>query len=249
MSEKLAINGGNRTIPSGMIKSWPEVTEADRQAVMEVLSVANIQAQQNIQSEGLAKEWAEYMGMKYCIPVNSGTAALHMCVAGLGIEPGDEVIVPAFTFWASAAAVLHHNAIPVFVDIDPRTFCIDVTQIESAISENTKAIMPVHIHGIPADMDPLLEIAKKHNLAVIEDVAQAHGARYKGRLCGSMGDAAGTSTQRSKVLTSGSQGGLFMTDDELVYKRAALLEYFGELVTPGREREEQEYNAYGLGCM
>lgn len=249
MSEKLAINGGNRTIPSGMIKSWPEVMEADRQAVMEVLSVADIQAQQNIQSEGLAKEWAEYMGMKYCIPVNSGTAALHMCVAGLGIEPGDEVIVPAFTFWASAAAVLHHNAIPVFVDIDPRTFCIDVTQIESAISENTKAIMPVHIHGIPADMDPLLEIAKKHNLAVIEDVAQAHGARYKGRLCGSMGDAAGTSTQRSKVLSSGSQGGLFMTDDELVYKRAALLEYFGELVTPGREREEQEYNAYGLGWM
>ena len=249
MSEKLAIHGGDRTVPEGFIQPWPEVTEADRQAVAEVLSVANINEQQNIQAAGLAKEWAEYMGMKYCIPVNSGTAALHMCVAGLGIEPGDEVIVPAFTFWASAAGVLHHNAIPVFVDIDPRTFCIDVTKIEAAISERTRAIMPVHIHGLSADMDPILEIAEKHNLKVIEDVAQAHGAKYKGRLCGSMGHASGASTQRSKVLSSGSQGGLFMTDDENVNKLAGLLEYFGELVTPGRERAEQEYNAYGLGWM
>lgn len=249
MAVKLAIHDGERTVPQGVVKPWPEITEADRQAVAEVLSVANIQEQQNIQAAGLAKEWAEYMGMKYCIPVNSGTAALHMCVAGLGIEPGDEIIVPAFTFWASAAAVLHHNVIPVFVDINPRTFCIDVTKIEAAITERTKAIMPVHIHGMPADMDPVLEIARKHDLKVIEDVAQAHGARYKGRLCGSMSDASGASTQRSKVLSSGSQGGLFTTNDEAVNKRAALLEYFGELVTPGKEREEQEYNAYGLGWM
>ena len=249
MSEKLAINDGKRTVPEGFTKPWPEITEADRQAVAEVLSVANIHQQQNIQAAGLAKEWAEYMGMKYCIPVNSGTAALHMCVAGLGIEPGEEVIVPAFTFWASAAGVLHHNAIPVFVGIDPKTFCIDVTKIEAAITERTRAIMPVHIHGLSADMDPILEIARKHDLKIIEDVAQAHGAKYKGRLCGSMGDASGASTQRSKVLSSGSQGGLFMTDDENVNKLAALLEYFGELVTPGREREEQEYNAYGLGWM
>jgi len=249
MSEKLAIKGGKRTVPAGIIKPWPEITEEDKQAVMEVLNVSSMQEQQRIQSEGLAKEWADYMGMKYCIPVNSGTAALHLCVAGLGIEPGDEVIVPAFTFWASAAAVLHHNAIPVFVDINPKTYCIDVTKIEEKINERTRAIMPVHIHGMPADMDPILDIAKKHNLKVIEDVAQAHGARYKGRLCGSMGDAAGASTQRSKVLSSGSQGGLFMTNDEFTNKRAALLEYFGELVTPGREREEQQYNAYGLGWM
>ncbi|MBD3183767.1 DegT/DnrJ/EryC1/StrS family aminotransferase [Candidatus Poribacteria bacterium] len=249
MAEKLALKGGKKTVPADMIHPWPEVTDEDRKAVAEVLTVADIQEQQKIQSESLAKEWADYMGMKYCIPVNSGTAALHMCVAGLGLEPGDEVIVPAFTFWASAAAVLHHNVIPVFVDIDPKTFCIDPALIEPAITERTKAVMPVHIHGMPADMDPILEIAKKHNLKVIEDVAQAHGARYKGKLCGAMGDAAGASTQRSKVLSSGSQGGLFMTDDEDIYKRAALLEYFGELVTPGREREEQEYNAYGLGWM
>jgi dTDP-4-amino-4,6-dideoxygalactose transaminase len=249
MAEKLALHGGEPVVPKGIIQPWPQIIDADREAVMEVLNFANIHEQQKIQSEGLAGEWAKYMGMEYCIPVNSGTAALHMCVAGLGIEPGEEVIVPAFTFWASAAAVLHHNAIPVFVDINPKTYCVDTTKIESAITERTKAIMPVHIHGMPADMDPILDIAKKHDLKVMEDVAQAHGAKYKGRLCGSMGDASGASTQRSKVLSSGGQGGLFMTNDEIVYKRAALLEYFGELVTPGREREEQEYNAYGLGWM
>ncbi len=249
MSEKLAVHGGKRTVPEGFIKPWPHVTEADRKAVMEVFATARITEQQQIQSEGLAKEWAEYMGVQYCIPVNSGTAALHMCVAGLGIGPGDEVIVPAFTFWASAAAVLHHNAIPVFVDIDPTTYCIDPNLIEAKISDRTKAIMPVHIHGMPVDMDPLLEIARKHHLGVIEDVAQAHGARYKGRLCGSMGDVAGYSTQASKTLSSGCQGGLFTTNDEVVYRKAALLQYFGEWVVPGREREEQEYNAYGLGWM
>ena len=143
MSDKLAIHGGKRTVPEGFVKPWPHVTEAEEKAVMEVVKTARITQQQQPQSEGLAKEWAEYMGVKYCIPVNSGTAALHMCVAGLGIEPGDEVIVPAFTFWASAAAVLHHNAIPVFVDIDPKTYCIDPDLIEAKISERTKAIIPL----------------------------------------------------------------------------------------------------------
>jgi dTDP-4-amino-4,6-dideoxygalactose transaminase len=249
MSGDLALRGGKRTVPDGFIKPWPHVTEADRRSVLAVLDTPRIADQQRIQSEGLAREWAEYMGVKHCIPVNSGTAALHMCVAGLGIGPGDEVIVPAFTFWASAAAVLHHNAIPVFVDIDPRTYCIDPRLIEAAITERTKAIMPVHIHGMPADMDPVLEIAREHGLAVIEDVAQAHGAKYKGRLCGSMGDAAGYSTQASKTLSSGCQGGLFTTNDDEVHERAALLQYFGERVVPGRERQEQQYNAHGLGWM
>jgi len=249
MAEQLALRGGKRTVPEGLIKPWPEVTEADRKAVMAVFDSPKITEQQRIQSQGLASEWAAYMGVKHCIPVNSGTAALHMCVAALGIEAGDEVIVPAFTFWASAAAVLHHNAIPVFVDIDPRTYCIDPSLVEAAITERTKAVMPVHIHGMPADMDPILAIAGKHGLGVIEDVAQAHGARYKGRLCGSMGHAAGYSTQASKTLSSGCQGGLFTTNDDEVYHRASLVQYFGERVVPGREREEQEYNAHGLGWM
>jgi len=249
MAEKLAIHGGNRVVPEGFIKPWPYLMDADREAVHEVLATERITEQQRIQAEGLAREWAEYMGVEYCIPVNSGTAALHMCVAGVGLGPGDEVIVPAFTFWATAAAVLHHNAIPVFVDIDPKTYCIDPDLIEAKITERTKAILPVHIHGMPAEMNRILEIARAYDLSVIEDVAQAHGARYHGQLCGSFGDAAGYSTQASKTLSSGCQGGLFTTDDELIHQRAALLQYFGEIVVPGQERESQEYNAYGLGWM
>ncbi len=249
MSEKLALHGGERVVPEGLVKPWPYVTEADRKAVMAVFDSAAITDQQRVQSEGLAREFADYLGVKHCIAVNSGTAALHMCVASLGIGPGDEVIVPAFTFWATAAAVLHHNAIPVFVDIDPRTYCIDPALIEPALTEQTRAIMPVHIHGLSADMDPILEVAERHGLAVIEDVAQAHGARYKGRMCGAMGHAAGFSTQASKTLSSGCQGGLFATDDDAVYERADQIQYFGERVVVGREREEQEYNARGLGWM
>ncbi|MCC6442803.1 MAG: DegT/DnrJ/EryC1/StrS family aminotransferase [Armatimonadetes bacterium] len=248
-SGKLAIHGGQAVVPKGMVKPWPHITDEDRQAVMEVLADGNILPQRTLQNESLTREWAEYLGVRYCIPTNSGTSALHMAVAGLGIEPGDEVIVPAFTYWASAAAVLHHNAIPIFVDIDPHTYTIDPTKIEARISDRTRAIMPVHIHGLSADMDPILEIARKHSLAVIEDCAQSHGARYKGKLCGTMGDAAGFSTQASKVLTTGSEGGLFTTNDELVHKRAALTQYLGELVVPGRERETQDYNAHGLGWV
>lgn len=249
MPEQLAIHGGKPTVPEGTIKPWPHITDADRQAVMEVLSSDSINEQRKIQSEALSQEWAAYVGRKYCIPTNSGTAALHMCIAALGIEPGDEVIVPAFTFWATAAGVLHHNAIPIFVDIDPKTFCIDPAQIEAKLSERTKAIVAVHIHGMPADMDGILAVAQQYGLKLIEDAAQAHGAKYKGMPCGSIGDVAGFSTQMSKTLTTGSEGGLFVTDDEDYHKQAALLQYFGELVVPGRERQEQEYNAFGLGWM
>ena len=153
MAARLAMVGGDRIVPEDFIKPWPYLTEDDREAVQAVLATERITEQQRIQAEGLAQEWAKYMGVKYCIPVNSGTAALHMCVAGVGIEPGDEVIIPAFTFWATAAAVLHHNAIPVFVDIDPNTYCIDPDLIEAKITERTRAILPVHIHGMPAEMN------------------------------------------------------------------------------------------------
>ena len=188
MSEKLAIHNGKRTVPPGFIKPWPEVTDADRQVVMEVLSVANVQEQQKIQSEALAKEWAEYMGMKYCIPVNSGTAALHMCVAGVGIEPGDEVIVPAFTFWASAAAVLHHNAIPVFADIDNKTYTLDPKSVKQKISDKTKALIPVHLAGMVADMSGLKDLANDYNLYIIEDACQSIGSKFRGKKVGSLGD-------------------------------------------------------------
>jgi perosamine synthetase len=246
---KLALNGGPRTVPAGAVKPWPHVSDADRAAVMEVVAGENINEQRTHQNRALTEEFAAYLGVRHCIPTNSGTSALHMAIAALGIEPGDEVLVPAFTFWASAAAVLHHNAIPVFVDIDPVTHCIDPRRIEERITPRTKAIMPVHIHGLCADMDPINELAARHGLKVIEDAAQAAGARYKGRLAGTLGDAAAFSLQVSKVLTSGSEGGLFVTDDDSVRHRAALVQYFGESVETGSERAAQEYNAYGVGWM
>jgi len=249
VSKQLALWGGAPVVPAGTVRPWPHVTDADREAVAAVLAEGDLPAQRQAQAEGLAREWAEYMGLRYAIPCNSGTAALHMAVAGVGVEPGDEVICPAFTYWATAAAVLHHNAIPTFVDIDPETYCMDPALIEERITPRTRAIMPVHIHGMPADMDAILAVARRHGLYVLEDCAQAHGGRYRGRLCGTMGDAAGFSLQMSKLLTTGSEGGIFVTDDEQIHQRAGLLQYLGELVVPGRERQDQQYNAYGLGWM
>jgi perosamine synthetase len=242
----LAVNGGEATVRPGLVRPWPHVTDADRAAVMDVLTADDLGESRLRQSDGLAREFAEYVGASYCIPTNSGTAALHMCVAALGIGPGDEVIVPAFTFWASAAAVMHHNAIPVFADVDPWTWCLDPERIEDKISERTKAIMIVHIHGMPGDMDPIWEIAQRHNLRIIEDAAQAHGARYKGRTCGTLGDVAGFSLQMSKVLTTGSEGGLFVTNDEDLYRRGHVLQHLGEFQPLGTRRK---YNAVGLGWM
>lgn len=249
MSAKLAALGGEPVIEPGSIRPWPHITDEDRRAVMEVLSCEDLGVQRQAQEEGLAREFAEYLGVKHVVPVNSGTAALHCCVAGIGIEPGDEVICPAFTYWATAAAVLHHNGIPVFVDVERDTWTMDPRLIEARITDRTRALLPVHIHGMPADMDPILAIAKKHGLYVIEDCAQSHGATYRGRKCGAIGDAAGFSSQSSKLLTTGSYGGLFATSDDTIAERAKLLQYLGEIVVPGRERETQQYNAYGLGWM
>jgi len=249
MPEKLALHGGTPVVPPGSVQPWPHVTDEDRAAVAAVLASGNLAEQRQIQAEALAEEWAAYVGVRYALPTNSGTAALHIALAGAGVEAGDEVIVPAFTFWATAAAVLHHNAIPVFVDIDPRTFCIAVSEVEPRITERTRALLPVHIHGMPADMDPLRELAQRYGLALIEDACQAHGATYRGVRCGALGDAAGFSTQMSKNLTTGSEGGLFVTNDEGLFERARYLQYFGEAVIPGRERQDQEYNARGLGWM
>ena len=249
MGSQLAAHGGKPVVPEGRIKPWPWITDQDRAAVAEVLAGDRIAGAREAQATGLASEFAEYVGAKHCVPCNSGTAALHMCVAGLEIGPGDEVITTAHTYWASAAAVLHHQAIPVCVDIDPATYCMDASQLKSAITSHTRAIMPVHIHGMPCDMDAILDIADRHGLAVIEDVAQAHGSKHRGRMCGTMGACAGFSTQMSKNLTTGSEGGLFTTDDDVIRRRAETLQYLGEIVVPGRERAEQEYNARGMGWM
>ncbi|MGC1453463.1 MAG: aminotransferase class I/II-fold pyridoxal phosphate-dependent enzyme, partial [Candidatus Sulfotelmatobacter sp.] len=136
------------------------------------------------------QEFAAYCGTAECVALNSGTSALHLALLAVGVGPGDEVITVPFTFVASVAAVVYAGARPVLADIDPRSFTMDPAAIEAMITPRTKAILPVHLYGQPADMDPIMEVARRHNLFVIEDAAQAHGAKYKGRPVGSIGDIA-----------------------------------------------------------
>lgn len=163
--------------------------------------------------QGLEKEFAEFCGAAHGIGVSDGTTALHIILRAMGIGPGDEVITVSHTFIATAEAILLTGAKPVFVDIDPDTYLMDVSQVESRITPNTKAILPVHLYGQTVDMDPLLEIAKRHNLKVVEDACQAHGAKYKGHRAGSLGDAAGFSFYYSKNLGAYGEGGFITTHD------------------------------------
>jgi dTDP-4-amino-4,6-dideoxygalactose transaminase len=166
------------------------------------------------QVEAFEANFAGYCQSRYALGVNSGTSALHMALLAAGVEAGDEVITVSYTFVATAAAICYVGARPVFVDIDPLSCNIDPAKIEAAISPKTKAIMPVHLYGSCADMDPILNIARRHNLIVIEDAAQAHGAEYKGRRAGSMGQLACFSFYPGKNLGAYGEGGAVVTSNE-----------------------------------
>ena len=245
MKKNVAINGRERTVPEGLRVKWPIVTQQDKEAVVKTLDEEILHGPYVPEVVALEKDFGNYIGTKYCIATNSGTAALHMAIAAAGIGPGDEVITSSFTFLSSATAVLHHNAIPIFVDIDPKTFNIAPERIEEKINPKTKAIMPVHIHGLPADMDEINQIAKKHNLIVIEDACQAPGARYHGEKVGNFGDMAAFSLNVTKNF-SGIEGGLLVTDNKEYRDAGNMLRMFGEEIKAG---ERREYNAYGMGWM
>jgi dTDP-4-amino-4,6-dideoxygalactose transaminase len=245
MADELAINGGPRAVPEGMVQSWPPITQEDKDAVLAVFDSDVLHGTSAPNALALQEEWADYCGAQHCLVTNSGTSAIHMALAAAGIGPGDEVITSAFTYWSTAAAILHQNAIPIFVDIDPVSFTIDPARIEPAITEKTKALLPVDIHGMPCDWDPILDMAEKHGLVTIADSCQAHGATYKGRTCGSIADATAFSTNRSKNLSSG-EGGLYVTDNDEWFAVASRMREFGEVVLPDRPRE---YNAFALGWM
>jgi dTDP-4-amino-4,6-dideoxygalactose transaminase len=159
------------------------------------------------------KEFAAYCDVKYCVALNSGTSALHLALLALGVNPGDEVITTSNTFIATAEVVCYAGAKPVFVDIDPKTGNLDPALIERVITDRTKAILPVHLYGRPADMDPILGMAQEHGLAVIEDACQAHGTRYRGKRVGSIGHAAAFSFYPSKNLSAYGEGGALTTND------------------------------------
>ncbi|MBN1832776.1 MAG: DegT/DnrJ/EryC1/StrS family aminotransferase [Deltaproteobacteria bacterium] len=162
--------------------------------------------------------FAEFVGVKQGVAVSSGTAALEVSIAALEIEPGDEVIIPAFTIISCAMAVVRNGLKPVLVDVESETWNIDVDQVARKIGPKTKAVMPVHMYGHPVDMEPLLELADHHRLHVIEDAAEAHGAEYKGRKCGSIGHIAAFSFYANKIVTTG-EGGMVVTDDSRLAER------------------------------
>jgi dTDP-4-amino-4,6-dideoxygalactose transaminase len=172
------------------------------------------------------EKFAEYIGVKHAVAVNSGTAALHMALATLGVGPGDEVVVPALTFFSTATSVIHQNAIPVFSDIETTSYNMDPEDLHERITERTRVIIPVHLYGGPAEMDPILELAEKRGVYVVEDAAQAHGAEYKGKKVGSIGHIGCWSFYATKNMTSG-EGGMITTDDDEVARKARILRNHG----------------------
>ena len=188
--------------------------------------------------EAFENEFADYIGASFGIGVGSGTEAIHLALASCGIGSGDEVITVSHTATATVAAIELTGATPELVDIEPDFFTMDPNKLEAAITPRTKAILPVHMYGHPADMDPILQIAKRHNLRIIEDCAQAHGATYKNKRVGSFGDIACFSFYPTKNLGALGDGGMVVTDDEELAKKASLLRQYGWV---------QRYNSYFAG--
>ncbi len=202
----------------------PVIEEAEIEAVKEVLE-SGMLAEGQVSRE-LEKEFLEYVGVKYATVTSNGTTALSTALEAMNLQPGDEVITSPFTFIASANTIAMIGAIPIFVDIDPHTYNIDPDEIEKAVTKKTKAIMPVHIFGNPSDMRRIMEIAEKHNLQVLEDACQAHGATVNGKMVGSIGHVASFSFYATKNMMTG-EGGMITTNDEEVYERALMIKNHG----------------------
>lgn len=224
----LAIDGGKPSVTHPLPPMYPggmRIDEEEEAAVLEVLRTKRLFRYYGPQPgpskvEELENAFAKRVGSKYCLAVTSGTAALMVGLIGLGIGPGDEVIVPAYTWIASASSVVAVGAVPVVAEVDA-SLTLDPEDVERKISPYTRAIIPVHMRGAPCKMDRLMEIARAHHLKVLEDTAQANGASFHGQPLGTIGDAGIFSLQFNKILTSG-EGGLLITNDEGVYQRAVM---------------------------
>ncbi len=217
--DKLAIDGGApiRTKP---FAPWPYFEADEIEAVITVLKSGKVNYWTGDEGRLFEKEFAMFTGCDYAVALANGTVALELALFALGIGPGDEVIVTSRTFIASASCIVARGAIPVMADVDSVSQNITAETITAAITPKTKAIVAVHLAGWPCDMDPILELAKKHNLKIIEDCAQAHGATYKGRPVGSMGDIGAFSFCQDKIMTTGGEGGMLTTNDEEVWRKA-----------------------------
>lgn len=220
--------------------SWPAWGEEEARGLDEALRGGVWSAAGAPKVREIEERFAAFQDAKYGVGCTNGTIALEIALAALGIGAGDEVIIPPYTFLATATAVLKQNALPVFADITPDTYCLAPDAVEAAITPRTKALLPVHLGGHPAAMDRLMDIARRHELAVIEDAAHAHGAAWNGRRVGAIGDYGSWSFQASKNLTSG-EGGMLTTDSPDLAERA------WSLHNCGRSRTGAWYEHFGLG--
>ncbi|MEM0076360.1 MAG: DegT/DnrJ/EryC1/StrS family aminotransferase [Thermoproteota archaeon] len=226
---KLAFFGG-KPASEQPIRPRPIIDEEEIKAVEEVLRSRNLSSLAGDKTKKFEEEFAKYIGTKFAIATSNGTTALHTALASAGVKAGDEVIVPPFTFVATATSVLHQDAIPVFADIDKETFTITPEDIKRKITQKTKAIIVVHLFGHPAEMDEIMEIAKEKNLIVIEDCAQAIGAEYKGKKVGSIGHISAFSFYATKNMMTG-EGGMVLTNDEKIANKARLIRHHGQAST------------------
>ena len=251
---KLALFGGPKTRTKPFPKH-PIIGDAEKKAVMDVLNSGNIstflaQPGENflggIKIREFENNFAEYVGTKYAVSFNSASSALHAAIVSVGVKPGEEVIVPPYTFTSTATSALMHNAIPVFADVQHDIYCIDPKAIEKNITSLTKAIIPVHLFGHPAEMDAIISLAKKHNLMVIEDCAQSPGAIYKGKNVGTMGDCGVFSFQESKNIATG-EGGILVTDDDNIAQTARMVRNHGETILESQKQRTYKSEFLGWG--
>ena len=217
-TDKPALLGGKRT-KARPFPPWPQYDEKERRALMQVLESRVWWRTPGTRTLEFERKFASYHQAKHGIAVTNGTAALEVVLAALGVGPSDEVIVPDFTFIATASAVLAAGALPVLVDVTPDTYCLDPTLVEERITDRTKAIIAVHMGGHPADMDRLPGIGRRHGIRLVEDSAHAHGSEWKGRKIGAIGDIGTFSFQASKLITAG-EGGIIITNDDELERRA-----------------------------
>lgn len=214
----------------GIIKiNEPIIGDEEIEAVTNVLKSGNLTERSGFGPSVLEfeRKFAKFVDTKYAIAMNSGTSSIHAALLAAGVGPGDDVLVPSFTFSSTATSVLLTGARPIFADIDPKTYCINIDTINDSITERTRAIIPVHLYGMPADLDPIIEVARSHDIVIIEDAAQAHGAIYKDRKIGSIGDMTCFSFYAGKNMTTG-EGGMVTTNDETYAETLRTIRIHGE---------------------
>jgi len=224
-ADRLALHGGTAVAPELLRLPWPDYDDRERDGLLRVLESrrwGGFPAPGPFTAE-FNEKFAAHHGATHGVAVTNGSVTLEVALNALDIEAGDEVIVPCYTWVATAVCAVHVNAVPVLVDVDPETFCIDCDQVEAAITPRTRAIIPVHLGANMADMDRIMDIARRHNLRVIEDCAHAHGAAWRGRGAGAIGDVGSFSFQSSKLMTAGEGGGLITSDPILAQRMQSIV--------------------------